>query len=463
MKSSHTPTKHAIPFGQNGNKRDIPLESKTGSGEASLSLGFPPETMVPKVSGGIPPSGKDFNGILNELSAMGRWANAGAGYPFDAAFANAVGGYPAGAKIPNVENSGFWLNTVDNNNNLDNPEVADDRLTGRVPAENYGIATLSGLVKADVTLTTLQSAKARIVLTGELKANMAVIFPAWQTSWTVVNQCTGSGSLICRTKAGAGVVVPKGESREIIGDGSGLVPRIVNASTTVAGITQLSSAIDSDSETLAATPKAVKALADTLSSGRLLNIQSFTKSGIYTPTLGTRKIRVKCWGAGGGGAGTSTNGGATSGAGGDVEGLYVLPNIATIEVVVGSGGASVDGDVAANGGDGGASSIMALSITADGGGGGQSTGNLKGGKTSGPSGSIILIQGQGGMGSLASFSDGIGGAFFSSSGGVPHVGGPGECGGYPGGGGAGAFKSYENSAHASGRGADGLVIVEEYS
>lgn len=236
------------------------------------------------------------------------------------------------------------------------------------------------------------------------------------------------------------------------------------ASLKTAGITQLSSATDSDSETLAATPKAVKAIADNLSGGRLLNIQSFTESGTYTPTPGTRKIRVKCWGAGGGGAGTSTNGGATSGAGGGyVEGLYVLPNIAIIEVVVGSGGDNVDAGVAANGGDGGASSIMALSITADGGGGGQLTGNPHGGKASGPEGSIIFAQGQGGMGSIASFSGGIGGASFSSSGGVPHVSGPGERGGYPGGGGAGASKSSENSAHASGRGADGLVIVEEYS
>lgn len=264
MKSSHTPTKHAIPFGQNGNKRDIPQETKTGSGEASLSLGFPPETMVPKVSGGIPPSGKDFNGILNELSAMGRWANAGAGYPFDAAFTKAIGGYPAGAKIPNSENSGFWLNSVDNN--LDNPEVTDGTLTGWVPAENYGIARLSGLSKGDVALSALQAAKARIVLSGDLKANVAVIFPAWQKSWTVVNQCTGSGSLICRTKAGAGVVVPNGESREIAGDGSRLVQRIVNATTSVADITQLSSDTHSDSETMAATPKAVKAIADNLSS-----------------------------------------------------------------------------------------------------------------------------------------------------------------------------------------------------
>ncbi|WP_308823585.1 phage tail protein, partial [Sodalis praecaptivus] len=104
------------------------------------------------------------------------------------------------------------------------------------------------------------------------KANVAVIFPAWQKSWTVVNQCTGSGSLICRTKAGTGVVVPNGESREIIGDGSGLVQRIVNASITVAGITQLSSATDSDSETLAATPRAVKAAMDLAASSAVKSV-----------------------------------------------------------------------------------------------------------------------------------------------------------------------------------------------
>uniref|UniRef100_A0A1A9ZEC4 Uncharacterized protein n=1 Tax=Glossina pallidipes TaxID=7398 RepID=A0A1A9ZEC4_GLOPL len=418
MKSSHTPTKHAIPFGQNGNKRDIPLESKTGSGEASLSLGFPPETMVPKVSGGIPPSGKDFNGILNELSAMGRWANAGAGYPFDAAFANAIGGYPAGAKIPNVENSGFWLNTVDNN--LDNPEVADDRLTGRVPAENYGIATLSGLSKADVMLTALQAAKARIVLTGNLKANVAVIFPAWQTSWTVVNQCTGSGSLICRTKAGAGVVVPKGESREIVGDGSGLVPRIT------------------------ATARrwlAVKALADTLSSGCLLNIQSFTKSGIYTPTPGTRKVKVIL--TGGGASGGSGGAGGTRIAFIDepIDGTYVTIGaggeaVTNVGAVGNPGGDSIFGNLMkANGGTtdfglGGSSSGSGFGID----GGNGTSGGSQGNSTVGG----VSYWGGGGTGvnaseSLSARAHGSGGAGFGSS------------------------------STSSGSGANGICIIEEYS
>ncbi|CRL45580.1 Phage tail fibre repeat protein [Sodalis glossinidius str. 'morsitans'] len=70
------------------------------------------------------------------------------------------------------------------------------------------------------------------------------------------------------------------------------------ASLKTAGITQLSSATDSESETLAAMPKAVKAIVDNLSGGRLLNIQSFTRSGTYTPTPGTRKVKVILTGGG---------------------------------------------------------------------------------------------------------------------------------------------------------------------
>lgn len=464
MKSSHTPTKHAIPFGQNGNKRDIPQETKTGSGEASLSLGFPPETMVPKVSGGIPPSGKDFNGILNELSSMGRWANAGAGYQFDDVFASAIGGYPAGAKIPNSENSGFWLNTVDNN--LDNPEVTDGRLTGWVPAENYGIATLSGLAKTDVTLTALQAAKARIVLTGDLKANVAVIFPAWQKSWTVVNQCTGSGSLICRTKAGAGVVVPKGESREIVGDGSGLVQRIVNATTSVAGIAQLSSVTNSGSETMAATPKAVKAIADTLSGGRLLNIQSFTRSGIYTPTPGTRKIRVKCWGAGGGGAGMSKqNRVSVSGAAGAyAEALLDATSFSSVSVEVGTGGATAPAGVSQDGGDGGGSSFGTLVTCGGGAGGIVGQGLAKGGEPSG--GNVMMVGGQAGQGGSYTsgiLSNGVGGASFGGYNALPHVSLKGDDGSFPGGGGAIGSYVNDDSQYAAGKGGDGFIILEEYS
>ncbi|CRL44513.1 Phage tail fibre repeat protein [Sodalis glossinidius str. 'morsitans'] len=257
----------------------------------------------------------------------------------------------------------------------------------------------------------------------------------------------------------------KRQARENLGLGKlALANDYPEASLGHKGIVQLSSATDSDSETLAATPKAVKAIADTLSSGRLLNIQSFTRSGIYTPTPGTRKIRVKCWGAGGGGAGRSTHGASISGAGGGfVEGFYSLPtNI--LKVLVGSGGNGVDAGIDAAGGNGGASYITGLSITANGGEGGGVSGNVpKGGTVSYPAtGTIIAVNGQNGMGGVNSESGGIGGASFSSTGGMPHISDiGGDNGGFPGGGGAGA--SFAGEPRSSGAGASGLVIIEEYS
>jgi hypothetical protein len=66
-------------------------------------------------AGGVPPSGQDFNGILNELSALSLWYNAGAGFAYDAPFAAAVGGYPKGARVLQAAGNGYWRSTVDNN------------------------------------------------------------------------------------------------------------------------------------------------------------------------------------------------------------------------------------------------------------------------------------------------------------------------------------------------------------
>lgn len=196
--------------------------------------------------------------------------------------------------------------------------------------------------------------------------------------------------------------------------------------------------------------------------GRLLNIVTFTKSGTYTPTKGTKRVRVKIWGAGGSGRGIAAQGGATSGAGGGyVEGIYQLPVGVSFPIVVGKGGAPVAAGNGSDGVGGGESSFSALSLLATGGGGG-SIGNPKGGVGSSPSvGLIISVSGQGGQGGSGNNLGGVGGAAHSSFGGLPHVGTAGDAGGYPGGGGAGA--SYDSTPQASGAGSDGLVIIEEIS
>jgi phage-related tail fiber protein len=233
-----------------------------------------------------------------------------------------------------------------------------------------------------------------------------------------------------------------------------------SATLTQKGIVKLNSAINSTSETMAATPKAVKEAYDAANSnlnGRLLNIQTFKSSGTYTPTKGTKKIHVKVWGAGGGGSNTKlANGGGFSGDGGGyAESLINVPS-SSVSVIVGVGGASVPENTLAPGGNGGSSSFGNLIKSNGGNGGGNSSKSERGGQAVG--GNIINTNGQAGQGSVSDNIAGTGGAAFCSFGGLPHSSTKGDDGGFPGGGGAGGNKIY-----SSGSGADGYVIVVEYT
>ena len=129
MLSSAVPSKFPLIFGQNAAPqfiRSIPTPSQQGinPGAASLNDGFPPVTFQPTNAGGIPPDGRDFNGILNQLSAWCQWlSGGGAGaIPFDAAFSTSIGGYPKGAWLAAAGVAGYyWISTADNNTN--NPDT----------------------------------------------------------------------------------------------------------------------------------------------------------------------------------------------------------------------------------------------------------------------------------------------------------------------------------------------------
>ncbi|MFY2854970.1 hypothetical protein ACOTJG_13440 [Achromobacter xylosoxidans] len=123
MQASNAPSKSPVPFAESGSKNTIPVASQIGvtPGLASFTDGFPPLTMTPLVAGGIPPKGMDFNGILYFLSAAVRWQQAGGSYSFDSAFATAIGGYPKGAMLLKADQSGYWVNTADNNTS--NPDA----------------------------------------------------------------------------------------------------------------------------------------------------------------------------------------------------------------------------------------------------------------------------------------------------------------------------------------------------
>ena len=304
------------------------------------------------------------------------------------------------------------------------------------------------------------------------------------------------------------------------------------ASLTVKGTVQLSSATNSTSETQAATPKAVKAVYDlangkqpadatltalaglataadklpyftgndtasltTLTNvgrnildkastqaviqylglsdasgyvGRWLNTRVFTSSGTYTPTPGTKRIRVTITGGGGGGGGckaisnNETFFGAGGGAGGTIMSI-MTPTQNSYPVTIGAGGA---GGVSATNGTSGGNSVFA-SLIAPGGAGGGKVGvtNTNGGNGGVPStGDIRITGGNGGDGQ----SGNIG---VSGEGGTSHWGGGGRAGAgggvsgkaYGSGGGGAYDAGYSGTSMTGGKGAAGICIIEEFT
>ncbi|HFI7353198.1 TPA: phage tail protein [Escherichia coli] len=305
-----------------------------------------------------------------------------------------------------------------------------------------------------------------------------------------------------------------------------------DATTARKGLVQLSSATNSTSETQAATPKAVKAVYDlangkqpadatltalaglataadklpyftgndtasltTLTNvgrdilaktskqevihylglgatngyvGRLVNTRFFTSSGTYTPTPGTKRIRVTITGGGGGGGGckaisnNETFFGAGGGAGGTIISI-MTPTQNSYPVTIGAGGA---GGVSATNGTRGGNSVFASLIAPGGAGGGKSgVTNTNGGNGGVPStGDINIIGGCGGDGQSGNIGvSGEGGTSYWGGGGRAGAGG-GVSGKAYGSGGGGAYDAgYSGTSMTGGKGAAGICIIEEFA
>ena len=213
--------------------------------------------------------------------------------------------------------------------------------------------------------------------------------------------------------------------------------------------------------------------------GRLLNIQVFTSSGTYTPTSGTKRIKVKAVGGGGAGGGavatsTGVSAGGGGGSGAYAEGYYTS-GFSGLTVTIGAAGASASGAV---GGTGGTTSFGAL-ISCPGGGGGQigTASNTtivyssQGAPGTTPTGSGLIVSGKG--------QPGQNGVAFGTAGiGIAGIGSPSPFGGGGtqsvngntgvqaisyGSGGGGTCNTPSQSAHSGGAGAPGVVIIEEYA
>lgn len=206
------PTKITVNWAASGDKNAIPIPSQSG-GAASFTAGFPPLTMTPKASGGVPPSGKDMNGILFSLSQAIQYEQSGGHFPYDSSFASAVGGYPIGAIVQATDNSGFWINGTANNST--DPEAFG---AGWLPLKQAGATSIS-VSSSNVTLTALQASKDTFIVSGTLTANVNIIVPVWAKSWAIINNASGSFSITVKTSSGTGAILLSG-ANEVIGDGT---------------------------------------------------------------------------------------------------------------------------------------------------------------------------------------------------------------------------------------------------
>ena len=202
--------------------------------------------------------------------------------------------------------------------------------------------------------------------------------------------------------------------------------------------------------------------------GRWVNTRVFTSSGTYTPTPGTKRIRVTITGGGGGGGGckaisnNETFFGAGGGAGGTIISI-MTPTQNSYPVTIGAGGA---GGVSATNGTSGGNSVFA-SLIAPGGAGGGKVGitNTNGGNGGVPStGDIRITGGNGGDGQSGNIS-------VSGEGGTSHWGGGGRAGAgggvsgkaYGSGGGGAYDAGYSGTSMTGGKGAAGICIIEEFA
>lgn len=460
MQNSQLPLKWYKPFAaDDANKVEIPVTTASPL-RASQSLGFPPLTMQPPESGGVPPEGEDFNGAMNQVARVAWWMLAGGALPFDAAWAADanIGGYPQGATVATADLQGDWISTADNNTN--NP---DTNGASWVPGYNYGSTSLTGLTNANVTLTPAQAAKPILRLAGTLTGNIQIILPNWVMEWAVINNCTGPFSVTCKTAAGSGVVVPQGGGTQLAwGDGTNL-----NALLQPAG-----------------------RLLRTLVYTRIAGVQNVSiNGGAFTPTgastytaltaAGFIRARVQAAGGGGGGTAATAAGEYAAGAGGTGgaygEGIYTTGFSGGIAITVGTKGA---GAAAGNntGGNGGASSAGAL-LSAPGGPGGPggSANTLANGSvvdvspSALPTGANVLSKSGAGGGfryylSTGQFIGSRGGAAGDGASGPPmQNAGSGVAATNTGAGGGAATQGQSLAASAGGAGGDGYVIIEEYA
>ena len=216
----------------------IPQPDQTGItvNAASFTTGFPPSTMTPEVSGGLPFFGQDMNGILYMITAYCANFAAGALSSYNSTLSSNLSGYPLGAVLVNAAGNALWVSQVDGN--VTDPDSGGAGWAVLAASSGDSLALTGGTI----ALTAAQWSYPYLVFQGALLSNAVVEFPDNQgQQWLIVNICTGGFTLTCKTVSGTGVTIPAtgyAAPSSIYCGGSG---NIYNTGISTAGLAPLNS------------------------------------------------------------------------------------------------------------------------------------------------------------------------------------------------------------------------------
>lgn len=221
-----TPTLILQPFADTGDKNVIPNTPSPTPGLASYEDGFPPITRVKIQLGGKPPAGKDFNGILYDITTHTLYVEAGGKYEFNAALAAAIGGYSKGFVLQDNSGENSYRSMVDNNSVDFNsvPSSIGVQWEFYAGASAGNTTTTVNTTGGNVTLTTNQAAADIIVVTGVLASTSTIVFPPTANrTWKLINATTGAFGMVSKAPTGQSLTMSQGFTNTVFYDGTQLV------------------------------------------------------------------------------------------------------------------------------------------------------------------------------------------------------------------------------------------------